>query len=331
MVNIKLLDCTLRDGGYVNNFNFENKNISLISENLTKAGIDLIELGFLKDGKHSKDQTLFNSPAEAEKYTIDSTSEYCLMIRPDWYDINQLTESQNIKHIRFAFHKKDIKLLLKQATIAREKGYKVYFNPVNVMSYKDEELKDILTELNEFSPEAIYIVDTFGSILPNDLEHIYNIFDNCVDKDIAIGLHLHENLSIALALACIFIEKIKKGNRKAYIDSSVLGMGRIPGNLCTELIINYLNKETELYITEPIYQLIDKVISPIKNINKWGYMPEYALSGFYQVHRSYPEYYINKPNITLPIIDVILSHIKNSDKALAFDKDYADLLYEKYI
>ena len=331
MVTIKLLDCTLRDGGYVNDFNFNDKNIGLISENLALSGIDLIELGFLKNGRHTKDQTLFNSPKEAEKYTTDSTSEYCLMIRPDWYDINQLTESNKIKHIRFAFHKKDIKLMLAQASIARSKGNKVYFNPGNVMSYKEEELKDILIELNKFSPEAIYIVDTFGSILPNDLDRLYEIFDGYVSKDTAIGLHLHENLSIGLALACLFIEKLKKGNRKAYIDSSVLGIGRIPGNLCTELIVNYLNKEKQVYNVQPIYKLIEEVISPIKKINNWGYMPAYAITGFNKIHRSYAEYLLKKNYITLPTLNNILLEIKNSNKGLTFDKDYADLLYETHI
>lgn len=331
MVNIKLLDCTLRDGGYVNNFDFKDKNISLISDNLALSGVDLIELGFLKDGTHSTDQTLFNSPEEAEKYATQTDSEYCLMIRPDWYDINQLTESKRIKHIRFAFHKRDIKLMLHQASIARSKGYKVYFNPVNVMSYKEAELKEILIELSKFSPEAIYIVDTFGSILPNDLDRLYKLFDQYVGKNIAIGLHLHENLSIALALACLFIEKIKKGARRAYIDSSILGIGRIPGNLCTELIVNYLNKEKEVYATQPIYELIQEVISPIKKINNWGYMPAYALTGFYKVHRSYAEYLLSKPSITLNLLDIILFEIKHSDKALTFNKEYADLLYGKHI
>jgi 4-hydroxy 2-oxovalerate aldolase len=330
MVNIKLLDCTLRDGGYVNNFDFKDKNISLISDNLALSGVDLIELGFLKDGTHSTDQTLFNSPEEAEKYATQTDSEYCLMIRPDWYDINQLTESKRIKHIRFAFHKRDIKLMLHQASIARSKGYKVYFNPVNVMSYEEEELKEILIELNKFSPEAIYIVDTFGAILPNDLDRLYEIFDQHIDEGIAIGLHLHENLSIALALACLFIEKLKEGTRKAYIDSSILGMGRIPGNLCTELIVNYLNREKEVYSTEPIYEMIQEVISPIKKINNWGYMPAYALTGFYKVHRSYAEHLLNKPSITLNLLDIILLEIKYSDKALTFDKEYADLLYGKH-
>lgn len=330
MVDIKLLDCTLRDGGYVNDFNFGKKNISTVANQLASAKMDIVELGFLKDGDHSIDQTLFNSPLEAEKYAVDNGSEYCLMIRPDWYNIWDLTESKSIQHIRFAFHKKDIDLTLHQAMVARDKGYKVYFNPVNVMSYSEEELKTILTELNRFAPEAIYIVDTFGSMLPNDLDRLFTIFDVVLDKSIGIGLHLHENLSISLALACMFIEKIKKTSRRAYIDSSVLGIGRIPGNLCTELIVNYLNREQEKYNIQPIYELIESVITPIKKVNNWGYMPAYAITGFYKVHRSYAEYLLKKDGITLTGLDSILLEIKNSNRGLSFDKDYADFLYGKH-
>lgn len=330
MVDIKLLDCTLRDGGYVNDFNFGKDNITTVANELASANLDIIELGFLKDGEHSKDQSLFNSPIEAEQYANSKESEYCLMIRPDWYTISQLTESKSIQNIRFAFHKKDIELTLYQAHVAREKGYKVYFNPVNVMSYGDEELKEILVKLSKFSPEGIYIVDTFGSILPHDLNRLYGIFDGWVSKEVAIGLHLHENLSISLALACMFIDKVKQGNRKAYIDSSVLGIGRIPGNLCTELIVNYINSEEEKYSVEPIYNLIDNIIKPIKKINDWGYMPAYAITGFYKVHRSYAEYLLKKEGMTLSVLDMILLEIKYSNKGLSFDKDYADYLYGKH-
>ena len=331
MVDIKILDCTLRDGGYVNDFKFGCENISKISNNLAKSKIDIIELGFLKNGEHLNNQTLFTSPKEAEKYITDTSSEYCLMIRPDWYDISQLTKSNKIQHIRFAFHKNDISLTLKQANIARELGYKVYFNPVNVMSYSADDLKDILKTLNEFTPEGIYIVDTFGSILPNDLDFLFEIFNSILKTDIALGLHLHENLSISLALASIFIEKLKSSPRKAIIDSSVLGIGRIPGNLCTELIVNYLNLvNNSKYILPPIYNLIDSPISNIKKNNNWGYMPGYALTGFYKVHRSYAEHLLQKENMSTTLLDIILIEIKNSKNSLVFNQKYADYLYEKY-
>lgn len=331
--NIKVLDCTLRDGGYVNNFNFGETNIHKIVNSLSRAHTDVIELGFLKSGKHDINHTLFNYVSEAEQYTVDSVKnqEFCLMIRPDWYDINNLKKSDNIKYIRFAFHYGDIELLKYQSKIAKKLGYEIFFNPVNVFGYTNNQLKKLLNVLNELKPKGIYIVDTFGSMLPKDLKKTFSIFNTLLDKDIALGLHLHENLSISLSLAIDFIELI--GNsRECYIDSSINGMGRIPGNLCTELIMNYLNiyQKKEIYNLEEVYNLIDSIILKIKKSIPWGYSPEYSISAFCKVHRSYPEYFMN---YGLSLIDMsnIIHMIKLSNKGKEFDENYAKKLYNKYL
>ena len=331
--NIKILDCTLRDGGYVNDFDFGKENISKIIKGLHTANTDLIEIGFLKDGKHSPEQTLFNTVSEAEEYIRDEyiDQEFCLMIRPDWYDISQLEKcSGRIKSIRFALRPEFLDLTLKQAQIARDYGYKVFLNPVNVLSYSNNELKNILKPLNNFQPEGIYIVDTFGSMLPSDLKDIFKTFNESLDKKIAIGLHLHENLSISLALASNFIEMLN--GRSAYIDSSVLGMGRIPGNLCTELIMNYLNLTQKTnYNLNSVYELIDNPISKIKDNIPWGYLPAYSITAFNLTHRSYAEYLMKKPNLPLSDIDVILSKIKLKKDRDIFNESLIELLYNKFI
>lgn len=329
--NIKILDCTLRDGGYVNDFNFGETNIHKIVRGLSQAHTDIIELGFLKNEKHDVNSTLFNYVSEAEKYTLNCTEnqEFCLMVRPDWYDINNLKKSDNIKYIRFAFHHKDIDLLKRQSIMAKNLGYEIFFNPVNVFGYTNNQLKKLLNVLNRLKPKGIYIVDTFGSMLPNDLKNIFLTFDTLLDKDISIGLHLHENLSISLSLAIDFIELINN-SRECYIDSSINGMGRAPGNLCTELIMNYLNiHQKKNYNLEEVYKLIDSVILNIKKINPWGYIPEYSISAFYKIHRSYPEYFMSC-GLSLTEIYYIIHIVKLSDKGKEFDEKYAKKLYNKY-
>ena len=333
--NIELLDCTLRDGGYVNNFCFGRENIKHIVNRLSSSGVELIELGFLKDGNHNIDQTLFNKVEEAEFYTQFSNNKnqnYCLMIRPDWYDISNLSSTTgNIKNIRFAFHYKDLDLTLKQANIARDLGYEVMLNPVNILSYTTEELENLLPILNKFGPKCISIVDTFGSILPKDLNKIFNIFHQSISSEIKLGLHLHENLSISLALAIMFIDSMQNV-RSGYIDSSVLGIGRIPGNLCTELIMNYFNMNSDKnYDLSKIYDLIDNPISSIKKDEPWGYMPAYAFTGFNKIHRSYAEYLLKKPNITLNQIVNILNNLSSDEERENFDQSIADTYYNKVI
>jgi 4-hydroxy 2-oxovalerate aldolase len=333
--NIELLDCTLRDGGYVNNFCFGKENIKNIVNRLSSSGVELIELGFLKNGNHNQDQTLFNQIEEAEFYTQFSNNKnqnYCLMVRPDWYDINKLTSmSGNINNIRFAFHYKDLDLTLRQANIARDLGYEVMLNPVNILSYTTDELETLLPVLNKFNPKCISIVDTFGSILPKDLKKIFHMFNQNMNNEIKLGLHLHENLSISLALAIIFIDMMQDV-RSGYIDSSVLGIGRIPGNLCTELIMNYLNMNlSKNYDLSQVYELIDSPISSIKKDEPWGYMPAYAITAFNQIHRSYAEYLSKKPQITLNQIVKILDNLKTDEEKENFDQEKADMYYNKVI
>jgi len=209
-MGIKVLDCTLRDGGYVNNFNFGEENKIEITNKLISAGIEIIEIGFLKNGNHYKDLTYYNKVSEAEKYITHNciNQKYCLMVRPDWYDINFLEPAtEKIDCLRFAFHSRDMRLTLDQAGKARDLGYSVFLNPVNITSYSELELEQLLITINLFQPEAVSIVDTFGSLLPKQFTKILDSFHDLLSPNITIGLHLHENLSFSMGIANQFLEK----------------------------------------------------------------------------------------------------------------------------
>ena len=330
---IKVLDCTLRDGGYVNNFNFGKKNIPKIVTGLSKSGSDIIELGFLRDGEHNENQSLFNNVASAEKIISETIidQEFCLMIRPDWFTISNLEHcSGKIKTLRFAFHYKDINLALLQAEKAKKLGYSVFLNPVNITSYSEEMLENLLIELNDFNPTGICIVDTFGSLLPQDLRSILSIFMSKININITIGLHLHENLSISMALASIFLELIED-DRNVVIDSSLLGMGRVPGNLPTELIMNFLNKaHNKKYELINVYDLISSQIQKIRSKVAWGYMPTYAITAFEKTHRDYAEFLLAKKDLNIPDISGILDQITKVQDKNFYNKKLIIELYEKY-
>lgn len=328
---IELLDCTLRDGGHVNNWQFGNDKIDRIINNLNEAKIDFIEMGFLRDTEYSKDRSLFSSIEQANKYLEDKKvySNFTLMIRPDWIDFDFLPQANKINSLRWAFYEKDFPRLVKQVKAAKKAGYYVYLNPINVFAYTEYSLKNLLMRLNELEPDGVSIVDTFGSLLPSDLDFYLSLFIDSLNKKIKIGLHLHENLSLSFALAIQFIREVG-ARRDIIIDSSLLGMGRAPGNLPTELIISFLNKECDkFYDPKPVLRTIDDEISSLKKIFKWGYSPEYALTAFNRVHRSYAEYLTDELSASLENVSQVTDKVISEDLENSFDPQFAKNALEK--
>lgn len=331
---IRLLDCTLRDGGHVNDFDFGAAAIGGTVGRLCEAGADIVELGFLKNGGHGGGSTLFSHVDEAQACLppTPTGTAFSLMIRPDWYDIAQLAPCDGtVAHIRFAFHERDLALTLRQAERARVLGYRVFFNPVNVTGYAPRELEQLLSTLNDFKPDTVSIVDTFGALLPADLDRIAALFFATLAEDIGIGLHLHENLSLSMGLAHQFIERSEPG-RRLTLDSSLLGMGREPGNLCTELLMAFLNRcHGRNFALAPIYHALADFIEPIKRRLPWGYMPAYAMTAFDRMHRSYAEYLLGKADLSLVDIHHILSRVTGDDVRAHFDEAVIESLYLDFV
>lgn len=330
---VKLLDCTLRDGGYVNDWKWGFKKARNIIRYLTKAKIDVVEVGFLRnvDG-YDPNVTVCNRIEELNSLLPDNTggTMYSGMAMRSNYDIRKLSpySGEGIEMIRVTAHDYDIEEGMDFAREVKDKGYKLSINPINIMGYSDERILWILKQVNEIHPYQFSIVDTFGSMKRRDLDRIVSLVDNNVDSDIRVGLHLHENMAISSLLAQNFIDKHLQ--RAITIDGSLMGMGRIPGNLPIELIANYVNEyENNTYDIDYLMDAIQDYIDPIKGHSEWGYTPAYFLSASYNLHRNYAEYYLKKGDLTHRDINHILSRFDPSKKT-AFDAQYADKMYTDY-
>ena len=154
--------------------------------------------------------------------------------------------------------------------------------------------------------------------------------ENNLDPDICIGLHLHENLGYALLLAQHFIE-IHEPMRKINIDASLLGMGRAPGNLCIEQIMELMNERYGgKYVLEPVLDSINDYVEPLKEKKQWGYSVPYFLSAKYGLHRTYAEYLMKKWRLGIKDIQRILSQVDRT-QAEYFNEKYIEELYNNYI
>lgn len=328
-----LLDCTLRDGGYVNDWKFGFEGARNIIKQLTKANIDVVEVGFLRniDG-YSPNVTVCNHIEELNKLLPEDTRNtmYSAMAMQSNYDINKLTpyNGKGIEMIRITAHDYDIEEGMDFAREVKSKGYKLSINPINIMGYSDERILWIIDQVNKIQPYQFSIVDTFGSMKRRDLDRIVSLVDNNLDKNIRVALHLHENMSLSCSLAQAFIDKHL--NRPVAVDGSLMGMGRIPGNLPIELIADYCNDYTgKSYDIDYLMDAIQDYIAPMKGQAEWGYTPAYFLSAKFNLHRNYAEHYLKKGDLTNKDINHILSQFEPSKKTI-FDENYADKLYENF-
>lgn len=331
--NIKLLDCTLRDGGYINAWKWDFERARNIIALLVKAGIDIIEIGFLRNVKeYNPDITVCNYIEELNKLIpndINSTM-FSAMTMNGSYNLKKLKNytGEGIELIRVTAHDHDIKNGLNLANEIIAKGYKVSINPINIMGYSDEQLLWIVEQVNQIQPYQFSIVDTFGSMKRRDLERIVSIIDHNLSRNIRLALHLHENMSLCNCLAQNFIDNHLR--RPISIDGSLMGMGRNPGNLPIELIADYINDYMDTsYNIDYLMDAIQDYIAPLKGDTEWGYSPSYFLSARFNLHRNYVEHYLNKGDLTNRDINHILSRF-DLKKKTNFDAVYADEMYKNY-
>ncbi len=332
-MDIKLLDCTLRDGGYINDWKWGYSAARDIIRTLSRAGVDVVEVGFLRNvDLYNQDITVCNRIEELNRLLPDDPGNtmYSAMAMRSNYSIDKLApySGEGIELIRITAHDYDIFEGLSFAEIIKQKGYKVSINPINIMGYSDEEILQILEKVNRIHPYQFSIVDTFGSMKRKDLDRIVDLVDHYLDRDIRVALHLHENMSQGVYLSQTFVEKALE--RPISVDGSLMGMGRIPGNLPIELIADYLNDNAgTVYDIDYLLDLIQDYIAPLKGETNWGYTPAYFLSARFNLHRNYAEHYLKKGDLTNRDINHILSRIDKS-KTTVFDPEYADHLYEEY-
>ena len=338
MGNIKLLDCTLRDGGYVNNWMFGYDMICDTIKELEKSNVDIIELGFLKNEEYIKDRTVFNDIGQISSliHSKKRGMEYAAMVEvvnPIPADMLREREEPDIDIIRVIIWKQrrdssgefvdaleDGFNYCKQIV---EKGYQLCVQPARVDQYSDEEFINMLNMFQKLNPKAVYIVDSWGTQNPEQVMHYVKLADNILKDNIAIGLHCHNNLMQAYANSVIFSEA--DIDRELIVDASVYGIGRGAGNLNTELFAKHLNyKNNACYNINSLIRVYDKYISKIRNDYYWGYCIPYYLTALYNCNPNYGEYLGIKNNISSEDIENFISGLSEVDKII-FNREKADV------
>ncbi|WP_088001246.1 aldolase catalytic domain-containing protein [Gottfriedia solisilvae] len=329
--NIRLLDCTLRDGGYINNWNFGQKSIKKIIEKLAISNIDIIECGFVRDIEFTNNKSIFNDVETIKEFISPKNRNitYVGMIDQPYIPIDRIKEydGTSIDGFRLTFHEneKEIEEALTYGKILMEKGYKVFIQPVGTTSYSDESLLELIKKVNKLKPYAFYLVDTLGLMYKNDLLRMYHLIDHNLDESISIGFHSHNNLQLSFSNAQELLMLHTK--RNIIIDSSVFGMGRGAGNLCTELVTQYINENIEeKYNVVPILEIIDEHLSKFSSESQWGYSVPYFIAAINNCHPNYASFLMNKQTISVKSINTILKQLPLKKRDI-YDELYIEDLY----
>lgn len=332
-MEIKILDCTLRDGGYINNWNFGFKTAKSVIHKLEDAAIDIIEVGFLTEKTKDRDYTLFSSAEQIEDLMPKThNSLYVGMIAIGEKEIHpsKLADynGKSIDGIRLTFHQHEVDKALEWAEVIKRKGYKVFMQPVGTIFYSDIELLKLVERINELNPYAFYIVDTLGSMQRNKLMYMFYLIDENLNPDIKLGFHAHNNLQLAFSNAQE-LSRVQT-QRCLILDSSIYGMGRGAGNLPTELITQYINSNSrKKYNTTTILDIYDESISLIRRKYEWGYSVAYDIAASYVCHPNYAAFLMNKQTLIMKDIEQIISSIPRKERGI-FNKNLIEELYIRY-
>ena len=282
---IKVLDCTIRDGGLINNHDFDIRFVREVYKALSAAGVDYMEIGY----KNSK--KLF-SPSEFGKWKfcddsdinkvidgIESNTKISVMVDVDRVDVEDIVPRKEspVQMMRVASYIKDIDKAIYLVNHFADKGYETTVNIMAISHALDNELTECLQQLEEeCKAGVIYIVDSFGALYQETTEFLIKKAKHIL-KSKEVGMHAHNNQQLAFGNTIEAI--IHNAN---YVDATVYGLGRAAGNCPLELVLGFLKNPK--FDIRPVLDLISNEFIPLREKIEWGYIIPYAITGILDEH-----------------------------------------------
>ncbi|MCP4600506.1 MAG: nucleoid-structuring protein H-NS [Proteobacteria bacterium] len=294
---IKVCDCSIRDGGLMNNHQFSYDVVGKVYKAISKAGIDYIELGYKNSRKmFSPDEYgpwKFCDDEDILRVTegIDSHTKISVMADVGRVDMDTFkpADESPVDMIRTAVYVKDVDAAIHMANEFHDKGYETTINLMAISRDQGWELDGALHQLeNECKAEAVYIVDSFGSLYQESVEYIVEKFASAI-KTKKIGFHGHNNQQLAFSNT---VTSIINGVR--FVDGTLYGIGRAAGNCPLELLIGFLKNPK--FNLRAIMDIIAEEFVPIQQDLKWGYMLPYAVTGMTNNHPRAAMRFLNGEN-----------------------------------
>lgn len=291
--NLKVLDCTLRDGGLVNDFYFTDEFVSALYQANQKAGVDYMEFGY-KASKKIFSPDRFGKWKFCDEESIraivgENNSDLKISVMADVgrcdYKTDIIPKADSvIDTVRVATYVNAIPTAIDMIQDAKHKGYEVTANIMAVSKVNGEDLKNSLELLGQSDVDVIYLVDSFGSFYPEQIRRLTDQYMEVAEKyGKKVGIHSHNNQQLAFANT---LEAMNKGQGATYLDATVSGLGRGAGNCHLEGLLSFLRNPK--YKTIPILKFVENYIIPLREQGVvWGYDIPYLLTGQLNAHPSF--------------------------------------------
>lgn len=281
---IKVLDCTVRDGGLINKWQFSDDFVRKVFIALSKAGIDYMEMGYKSSEKYfSRDENgawKFCTEEDLKRIIgdYDHKMKLSAMVdigRIDSEDISPKKDSV-LDMIRVACYAKEMDKGISLAHQCLDKGYEITINLMAVSKVLERDLDEALDDLFKSHVPVVYLVDSFGAMYSEQIHFLAKkYFAALPGKE--LGIHAHNNQQLAFANT---IEAIIAGVNR--IDATLYGMGRGAGNCPLELLLSFLKNPK--FDIRPLIEVIQEIFIPIKAETEWGYHIPYMITGTLNEH-----------------------------------------------
>lgn len=280
----KIVDCTIRDGGLVNNWDFSVDFVQKLYAGLNEAGVDYMEIGYKNSPKLLKgaedagpwrflDDDFLRKVIPQKGHT--KLSALVDIGRVDENDILPRSESL-LDLIRVACYIKDVDKALQLVQVFHDLGYETTINIMALSNVMENELLEVFEMIKESVVDVVYIVDSYGSLDYKDMQYLVEKFKTHLPNK-RLGVHTHNNLQLAFSNTLVAVD-----HGVELLDASVYGMGRAAGNCPTELLVTHL-KNTK-YNLRPVLQVLEELLVPLREKEEWGYIIPYMITGTLDEH-----------------------------------------------
>ncbi|NMD71441.1 nucleoid-structuring protein H-NS [Bacillus sp. DNRA2] len=292
--NCKILDCTIRDGGLVNNWDFSIEFVQDLYEGLNAAGVEYMEIGYKNSAKllnatEPNPWRFLDDDFLKQVIPVKKKTKLSALVDIGRVDPNDVLprEQSVLDMIRVACYIREVDKGLELVQMFHDLGYETTLNIMALSSAPERQLIDAFEMIKESPVDVVYIVDSFGSLDPQDIEHQVKKFREMLPNK-RLGVHTHNNMQLAFANT---LSAMKNGVE--FLDSSVYGMGRAAGNCNTELLVSYIPKTS--YELKPVLGVIEKHMLEMREKWEWGYIIPYMISGVLNEHPRVAMAYRNTP------------------------------------